>query len=190
MSASGTAVTLYVGNEKDAPVSMEKEDHKKRDSDPTPGSQPAASTPASKTVKPDARTVPTPASGAHEHSQGFQAIPSCTLCHIPYSENSIPFPTSLIKCSTCRKARVPDVLFMTIEPPPNLQITGTGCLIQARVCRSKRDSKGECCAKEISDVSTAQPVVDANVAHNLFAYSLSLFLLFLCRAFRSWVCRV
>lgn len=155
LSASGTAVTLYVGTEKDAPptVTADKEDHKKRDSDPGPAApQASATTPNAKTVKPDAKTVPS-APTAHDVF-GLQA-PSCTLCHIPYTNDSIPFPTSLIKCGSCRKARVPDILFMTIEPPPNLQITGMGCLIQARVCRSKRDSKGEYCAKEISDVSKA-----------------------------------
>ncbi|RWS03486.1 hypothetical protein B4U79_05423 [Dinothrombium tinctorium] len=58
---------------------------------------------------------------------------NCTLCHIPYT------------------GKVPDILFMTIEPPAEMPITGIGCLIQARVCRYKRDSKGEQCAKEISD---------------------------------------
>lgn len=42
---------------------------------------------------------------------------------------------------------------MTIEPPNNIPIVGRGCLIQARVCRNKRDSKGEQCAKELSDVN-------------------------------------
>lgn len=81
---------------------------------------------------------------------------NCSLCHIPYSETSVPFPANLVKCPICKKAKVPDVLFMTIEPPPSIPITGHGTLIQARVCRTKRETKGEQCAKEISDVSSAK----------------------------------
>ncbi|XP_074605464.1 C2 domain-containing protein 5 isoform X3 [Brevipalpus obovatus] len=77
--------------------------------------------------------------------------PSCAICHIPYPESSVPFHSSLLNCNLCKKAKVLDVIFMTIEPPPNIPIVGKGCLIQARVCRNKRDSKGEQCAKEISD---------------------------------------
>lgn len=40
----------------------------------------------------------------------------------------------------------------TIEPPARLPITGRGCLIQARLCRPKRDdSRGDHQAKEVSD---------------------------------------
>lgn len=81
--------------------------------------------------------------------------PSCAICHIPYPESSVPFHSSLLNCNLCKKAKVLDVIFMTIEPPPNIPIVGKGCLIQARVCRNKRDSKGEQCAKEISDVSSS-----------------------------------
>lgn len=56
-------------------------------------------------------------------------------------------------CSICNKSKVPDFLFMTIEPCENTPIRGYGTLIQARVCRSKRESKSEACAKEISDVN-------------------------------------
>jgi hypothetical protein len=76
----------------------------------------------------------------------------CHLCHIPYSETSVPFPATLVKCMICKKAKVPDVLFMTIEPPKAIPLVGHGTLIQARVCRSKKESKGEQCAKELSDV--------------------------------------
>ena len=48
--------------------------------------------------------------------------------------------------------RVPDILFTTIEPPADLPIVGKGCFIQARICRPKKDSRGEANAKEISDV--------------------------------------
>ena len=76
----------------------------------------------------------------------------CHLCHIPYKESQVPFPTNLMTCSICYKAKVPDVLFMTIEPCESIPILGYGTIIQARVCRTKRECKGETCAKEISDV--------------------------------------
>lgn len=76
---------------------------------------------------------------------------SCKVCHIPYSESSVPFPATLSKCLFCKQNRVPDVLFTTIEPLHDNLIVGKGCLIQARVSRSKRDCKGETSAKEISD---------------------------------------
>ncbi|GBO04193.1 C2 domain-containing protein 5, partial [Araneus ventricosus] len=75
----------------------------------------------------------------------------CKICHIPYCESSIPFPTNLVRCNVCRKGKVPDILFMTIEPPPNVFVNGKSCLLQARVCKSKKDCKGEQNAKEISD---------------------------------------
>lgn len=77
--------------------------------------------------------------------------PPCTMCHVPYSETSLPFRVKITKCVVCRKGKVPDVLFTTLEPPAGMPITGRGCLIQARVARPKRDLKGELNAKEISD---------------------------------------
>ncbi|XP_023232164.1 C2 domain-containing protein 5-like [Centruroides sculpturatus] len=84
-------------------------------------------------------------------TEDLSVYPNCGLCHIPYSESSVPFPVNLVRCHICRRAKVPDVLFMTIEPPSNIPITGKGCFIQARVCRVKKDGKGEQNAKEISD---------------------------------------
>ncbi|RXG51440.1 C2 domain-containing protein 5 [Armadillidium vulgare] len=75
----------------------------------------------------------------------------CSMCHIPYMETSNPFNVKIIKCEVCRKGKVPDVLLTTLEIPAGLPVTGQGCLIQARVVRSKRDLKGELNAKEISD---------------------------------------
>lgn len=72
---------------------------------------------------------------------------TCSLCHIPYSDKKAIFGSSLPKCAICKKARVADVIFATIEPPANLPLIGTGCLIQARVFRNKKDTR----AKEISD---------------------------------------
>ena len=56
-------------------------------------------------------------------------------------------------CVSGSMCRVPDILFTTIEPPADLPIVGKGCFIQARICRPKKDSRGEANAKEISDVS-------------------------------------
>lgn len=75
----------------------------------------------------------------------------CKLCHIPYNEASVPFQAQLVKCGICRRAKVPDVLFMTIEPPAGMPIVGKSYLIQARVCKNKKDLKGEQNAREISD---------------------------------------
>ena len=50
-----------------------------------------------------------------------------------------------------RRGYVPDVILATIELPDDLPIVGTGTLIQASVCRPKRDLRSESNAKEISD---------------------------------------
>jgi hypothetical protein len=55
------------------------------------------------------------------------------------------------KCAVCRRAKVPDVLFTTVDLPENLPITGRGSFIQAIVCKAKKDVRGELNAKEISD---------------------------------------
>lgn len=80
------------------------------------------------------------------------SIGSCTVAHIPYNVSSVPFNVSMDTCAMCRKSKVPDVLVSTIEPPENLSITGRGCLLQAQVCRVKKDLRGESNAKEISDL--------------------------------------
>lgn len=59
----------------------------------------------------------------------------CGFCHIPYDELNMPFPAHLTYCSNCRKQKVPDVLFTTIDLPVDATVIGKGCLIQARyVC--------------------------------------------------------
>lgn len=50
-----------------------------------------------------------------------------------------------------RRGYVPDVILSTIELPDDLQVVGTGTLIQACVSRPKRDVRSEQNAKEISD---------------------------------------
>ncbi|KAI2653368.1 C2 domain-containing protein 5 [Labeo rohita] len=68
-------------------------------------------------------------------SLGFEEVvsPGCGFCHIPYDELNIPFPAQLTYCYCCRRYKVPDVLFTTIDLPNEANVTGKGCLIQARV---------------------------------------------------------
>ena len=37
--------------------------------------------------------------------------------------SSLPYTCKLSKCA-CGKGRVPDIIFSTVEPPPNAPITG------------------------------------------------------------------
>jgi hypothetical protein len=50
-----------------------------------------------------------------------------------------------------RRGYVPEIILATIELPDGLQVVGNGTLIQATVCRPKRDLRSESNAKEISD---------------------------------------
>jgi len=50
-----------------------------------------------------------------------------------------------------RNGKVPEVLLATIDLPTSLQTNGQSCLLQAQICRPKRDCKGEMGAKEVSD---------------------------------------
>uniref|UniRef100_A0A3Q3W8P2 C2 domain-containing protein 5 n=1 Tax=Mola mola TaxID=94237 RepID=A0A3Q3W8P2_MOLML len=77
---------------------------------------------------------------------------SCGFCHIPYDELNMPFPTQLTYCYHCRRQKVPDVLFTTIDLPPEAAVTGKGCLIQARLCRLKKKAQGEVNATAISNL--------------------------------------
>ena len=70
---------------------------------------------------------------------------------MPYNEASVPFRVNVSKCAICKRARVPDVMFTTIELPENLLTIGRGCIIQATACKAKKDLRGELNAKEISD---------------------------------------
>lgn len=58
---------------------------------------------------------------------------------------------NLISELSFRRGFVPDVILATIELPDDLPIIGHGTLIQASVCRPKRDLRSESNAKEISD---------------------------------------
>ncbi|KAG8138428.1 hypothetical protein E2320_004328, partial [Naja naja] len=50
--------------------------------------------------------------------------PGCGFCHIPYDELNMPFPARLAYCCSCRKQKVPDVLFTTIDLPVDASATG------------------------------------------------------------------
>ncbi|CAI9166347.1 unnamed protein product [Rangifer tarandus platyrhynchus] len=76
----------------------------------------------------------------------------CGFCHIPYDELNMPFPAHLTYCSNCRKQKVPDVLFTTIDLPVDATVIGKGCLIQARLCRLKKKAQAEANATAISNL--------------------------------------
>ncbi|XP_039203283.1 C2 domain-containing protein 5 isoform X3 [Crotalus tigris] len=76
----------------------------------------------------------------------------CGFCHIPYDELNMPFPARLAYCCSCRKQKVPDVLFTTIDLPVDAVVFGKGCLIQARLCRLKKKAQAEANATCISNL--------------------------------------
>ncbi|XP_069905586.1 C2 domain-containing protein 5 isoform X34 [Oryctolagus cuniculus] len=76
----------------------------------------------------------------------------CGFCHIPYDELNMPFPAHLTYCYNCRKQKVPDVLFTTIDLPTDAVVIGKGCLIQARLCRLKKKAQAEANATAISNL--------------------------------------
>ncbi|XP_069618901.1 C2 domain-containing protein 5 isoform X5 [Ranitomeya imitator] len=78
--------------------------------------------------------------------------PPCAFCHIPYDELNMPFPAHLTLCCSCRRQKVPDVLFTTIDLPAETPIVGKGCLIQARLCRLKKKAQAEANATAISNL--------------------------------------
>jgi len=84
--------------------------------------------------------------------QDVRSQGECNLCHIPYSESSVPFPIRLGRCNVCERGKVPDILLTTIEPPPQLEIIGRGGIIQARVIKAKKELKNENNAREVSDL--------------------------------------
>ncbi|XP_069819976.1 C2 domain-containing protein 5 isoform X7 [Dendropsophus ebraccatus] len=81
-----------------------------------------------------------------------ESPPPCGFCHIPYDELNMPFPAHLTFCYSCRKQKVPDVLFTTIDLPTDTPVVGKGCLIQARLCRLKKKAQAEANATSISNL--------------------------------------
>ncbi|CAJ1056789.1 C2 domain-containing protein 5 isoform X14 [Xyrichtys novacula] len=90
--------------------------------------------------------------GIPDHRFEEPSPPSCGFCHIPYDELNMPFPAQLTYCYHCRRQKVPDVLFTTIDLPQEASVTGKGCLIQARLCRLKKKAQGEVNATAISNL--------------------------------------
>ncbi|CAB0035264.1 unnamed protein product [Trichogramma brassicae] len=94
-------------------------------------------------------------SESNEHEAAYSSPASsasaCGLCHLPYNKSSVNFQVNVSKCAVCRRAKVPDVLFTTVELPENVPMTGRGCFMQATVSKAKKDLRGELNAKEISD---------------------------------------
>ncbi|KAF7662074.1 hypothetical protein LDENG_00247050 [Lucifuga dentata] len=90
--------------------------------------------------------------GSSDHRFEDSSPPICGFCHIPYDELNMPFPAQLTYCYHCRRQKVPDVLFTTIDLPPEAAVTGKGCLIQARLCRLKKKAQGEVNATAISNL--------------------------------------
>jgi hypothetical protein len=54
-------------------------------------------------------------------------------------------------CGVCSRSYVPDVLFLTIQPIPELYMIGNGCLLKAVVSRPLKKCSAETNAKIISD---------------------------------------
>jgi len=54
-------------------------------------------------------------------------------------------------CAQCSQSQVPNVLFLTIQPIPELLTIGKGCFIKALVTRSYKKSNIETTARIISD---------------------------------------
>lgn len=73
------------------------------------------------------------------------------MCHLPYSGNSVPLRSIILKCAVCKVGKVPEVLLATIEMPEGIPTVGRGCFIQASVCRQLKDLRSESNAKDISD---------------------------------------
>ncbi|KAK5639386.1 hypothetical protein RI129_011878 [Pyrocoelia pectoralis] len=95
---------------------------------------------------------PLPESPENESFPNFiNAVTPCTICHLPYNNNSVPLRTISSKCAFCRFGKVPEVLMATIEIPESVPIVGRGCFVQAYVCRPLKDLRSELNAKDISD---------------------------------------
>ncbi|KAJ8667412.1 hypothetical protein QAD02_009075 [Eretmocerus hayati] len=91
-------------------------------------------------------------SESNDHEPAYAlASSACSPCHLPYNKASINFQVNVSKCAVCRRAAVPDVMFSTVELPEGIPMTGRGCLIQATICKAKKDLRGELHAKEVSD---------------------------------------
>lgn len=96
-----------------------------------------------------------------------EIIKNCRICHIPYSSQTSPFNIEVKKCRECKKGEVPEVLISTIEPPKEIECSRL-MLIEARVCRSKKNKIGESNAKQVSDLL---PFIEQDL-HKQFLYKM------------------
>ncbi|BHF57736.1 C2 domain-containing protein 5 [Sparganum proliferum] len=78
-------------------------------------------------------------------------VQNCSLCHIPQSDVS-QAPQHFTRCSLCKSALVPEFIFSSTEFPSDFPINGRPALIQAGLCRSKKEDKGESAAREVSEL--------------------------------------
>ncbi|KAK4469900.1 hypothetical protein MN116_006635 [Schistosoma mekongi] len=107
------------------------------------------------------------------HKQIFHNLynpvkPDCRICHLPSASdansNRLMAPVTSSRCAACKMGNVPDLLFSSSDFPIELMVTGNPALIQARVCRSKKDTKGEVAASELSEIL---PFIDYELHYRL-----------------------
>ncbi|CAH8839206.1 unnamed protein product [Trichobilharzia szidati] len=92
----------------------------------------------------------------------------CRICHLPSASESssvrLAFPITSSRCAVCKAANVPDLLFSSSDFPSEMLVIGNPALIQARVCRLKKDTKGEVAASELSEIL---PFIDYELHYRL-----------------------
>ncbi|XP_018650565.1 LOW QUALITY PROTEIN: hypothetical protein Smp_133590 [Schistosoma mansoni] len=102
------------------------------------------------------------------HDINNSVKPNCHICHLPSTSDTNPnrftSPVTSSRCAICKAANVPDLLFSSSDFPPELVIIGNPALVQARVCRSKKDTKGEVAASELSEIL---PFIDYELHYRL-----------------------
>ncbi|CAH8496962.1 unnamed protein product [Schistosoma guineensis] len=102
------------------------------------------------------------------HDINNSVKPNCHICHLPSTSDTNPnrftSPVTSSRCAICKAANVPDLLFSSSDFPPELVIIGNPALVQARVCRTKKDTKGEVAASELSEIL---PFIDYELHYRL-----------------------
>ena len=89
----------------------------------------------------------------------------CSYVHVPYNHSNAPFSfLRLVPCISCRRKWVPETILATIEPSPALVIRGSGHMLEARVCRTRKAAIGETDAVKISELL---PFVEFDVQKQL-----------------------
>ena len=49
--------------------------------------------------------------GGGRSSFSKESVLNCGVCHIPYSEASVPFPIKLVRCGLCGRGKVQQIYF-------------------------------------------------------------------------------